>query len=163
MYHRLFLGARRCGLARHRTQCLRIPRPVTSWTAAVAISLAGLRPRQSRRARPTAMAGLERLTHHGGLAVQSKVNSRPPRQRNQMLDISPMRPSLDSRNESCRTRPHSTGIIEITPTILSHHHTRARDTFTAGPRGRTRPRFGARRDLGGIDHRADARVTPQPM
>jgi hypothetical protein len=48
-------------------------RPVTSWNGRVAISLAGFGDADDDALAPAAVAAFERLAHHVGLPVQSKL------------------------------------------------------------------------------------------
>ncbi len=106
------------------------------------------------------MTGLQRLTHHGGIAgaVEGEVGAAVG-QRDQMLDdIAIDLLGIDEIGHAETATPLLLGIVDVdADDLVGTHHPRALDDVEADAAEAEHDHIGARRDLGGIDHRADSR------
>src|SRR5882724_2399169 len=121
--------------------------------------LAGFRDSDDDRDSPAAMAGFERLTHHAGIAgaVEGVIGAAVG-QSNQMLnDVAADLGRIDEVSHAEAAAPVFLGVVEIdADDLVGAHHLGALDDVEPDPAKPEYHDVGARRYLGGIDHRADA-------
>src|ERR1700733_1593249 len=118
--------------------------------------LAGFRHADHDRYAPAAVAGFQRLTHHSGIAsaVEGEIRATIG-QRHQMLDdIAVDLLGIDEMGHAEASAPLLLGIVEIdADDLVGAHHPRALDHIEANAAETEHHHIGARRDLGGVDHR----------
>src|ERR1700730_7442362 len=122
--------------------------------------LAGFRHANHDRYAPAAMTGFQCLTHHGGIAgaVEGVIGAAVG-QGDQMLDdIAIDLLGVDEMRHAEAAAPFFLGIVDIdADDFVGTNHPRALDNIEADAAEAENDHIGARRDLGGVDHRADAR------
>src|SRR3984893_6136595 len=122
--------------------------------------LAGFRHANHDRYAPAAMTGFQCLTHHGGIAgaVEGVIGAAVG-QRDQMLDdIAIDLLGVDEMRHAEAAAPFFLGIVDIdADDFVGTNHPGALDDIEPDAAKPEHDHVGARRDLGGVDHRADAR------
>ena len=123
-------------------------RPVTSWNGRVADFLAGFRHADDDRYAPAAMAGFQRLAHHGGVAgaVEGVVGAAVG-QRDQMRDdIAVDLFRIDEMGHAEAAAPFFLGIVDVdADDLVGAHHLRALDDVEADAAEAEHDDIGARR------------------
>src|SRR6266481_1201668 len=122
--------------------------------------LAGFRHADDDRYTPTAMTGFQRLAHHIGVAgaVEGEIGAAIG-QRDQMLDdIAADLGRVDEMRHAEAAAPCVLGIVDVdADDLVGAHHLGTLDDVHSDATEAEYDDVSARRDLGGIDHRADAR------
>ena len=133
-------------------------RPVTSWNGRVAISLPDSATPIDRHA-PAAMAGFERLAHHGGIAgAVERVVRAAFGEPDQMLDDVADLGRVDEMGHAETAAPIFLRIVDVdADDLVGADHLRALDDVEPDAAETEHDDVGARRHLGGVDHGADAR------
>src|SRR6202167_3513902 len=120
--------------------------------------LAGFGHANHDRYAPAAMTGFQRLAHHIGVAgaVEGEIGAAVG-QRDQMLDdIAIDLPGIDEMGHAEAATPFLLGIVEVdADDLVGAHHPRALDDIEPNAAEAEHDHIRTRRDLGGVDHRAD--------
>src|SRR6266481_8567591 len=148
------------GAAASAAECAALPDPAgdeLEWPSGDL--LAGFRHPDHHRYAPAAMAGFQRLAHHIGVAgaVEGEIGAAIG-QRHQMLDdVASNLGRVDEMGHAEAAAPLVLGIVDVdADDLVGTHHLRALDDIEPDAAEAEHHHIGARRDLGSIDHRADA-------
>src|SRR4051812_20012975 len=118
--------------------------------------LAGFRNPDDDRDAPAAMTGFERLAHHAGIAgtVEGVVGAAVGQSDQMLDDVAADLGRVDEVGHPEAAAPVFLGIVEIDPDdLVGAHHLGALDDVEADPAESEYHHVGARRYLGGVDHR----------
>src|SRR6202034_4089141 len=121
--------------------------------------LAGFRHADHHGYTPASVTGFERLPHHGGIAgaVEGEIGA-PIRQRDQMLhDIASDFLRIDEISHAELATPVFLGVVDVdADDLVGADHLGALDNIEPNAAQTEYDNIGAWRDLGGVDHGADA-------
>src|SRR5580692_97144 len=121
--------------------------------------LAGFGHADHHRYAPATVTGFERLPHHGGIAgaVEGEIGA-AVRERHQMLhDIATDLFRIDEVRHAEPAAPVFLGIVDVdADDLVGAHHLGALDNIEPNAAQTEYDNIGAWRDLGGVDHGADA-------
>src|SRR5712672_4203353 len=109
---------------------------------------------------PTAVAGLQCLAHHGGIAgaVEGVVGAAVGEPDQMRDDVATDLRRIDEMGHAEAAAPFLLGIVKIDPDdLVGAHHPAALNDVEPDPAKPEHHHVGARRDLGGVDHSTDAR------
>src|SRR4029077_15554035 len=120
--------------------------------------LAGFRHADNDRYAPAAMAGFQRLAHHIGVAgaVEGEIGAAIGQAHQMLDDVASNLGRVDEKGHAEAAAPLVLGIVDVdADDLVGTHHLRALDDIEPDATEAEYHHIGARRDLGGIDHRAD--------
>src|SRR6266850_3899387 len=108
---------------------------------------------------PAAMAGLERLAHHGGVAgaIEGEVGAAVGEPDQMCNDIAADLGWIDEMRHAKAAAPFLFAIVDVNADdLVGAHHPGALNDVKSDSAKSEHHHIGARRDLCGVDHRADA-------